>query len=304
MAKILVNDGISEEGAQILRDAGNELEMTKVPQDNLINELPNYDAILVRSATQVREDHINACPNLKLVGRGGVGLDNIDVAYAKEKGIEIVNTPAASSDSVAELVLSHMFAIARHVAISNVTLRKGEWNKKAYKGIELAGKTLGIVGFGRIGQALAKKAIALGMTVIAFDVLDVKCDLDVEVVKDMDKVFEVADFISFHVPNKNCLEVTADMFAKMKDGVYVINCARGGVLNEKALMDALESGKVTAAGLDCYDNEPKPDEKLINHPRVSVTPHIGAATLEAQGRVGRELATKVANFFAGKGAVA
>jgi D-3-phosphoglycerate dehydrogenase len=278
--------------------------MTKVEQDNLINELPNYDAILVRSATQVRQNHIDACPNLKLVGRGGVGLDNIDVAYAKDKGIEIVNTPAASSDSVAELVLAHMFSLARHVAIANVTMRNGEWNKKAYKGIELAGKKLGIIGFGRIGQSLAKKAIALGMSVIAFDVLDVTTDLDVEIVKDMDKVFAEADFLSFHVPNKNALEVTADMFGKMKDGVIAINAARGGVFNEAALLDALESGKVKAAGLDTFDNEPKPDAKLVNHPRVSVTPHIGAATLEAQGRVGRELATKVANFFAGKGAVA
>ncbi len=304
MAKILVNDGISDEGAQILRDAGHEVEMTKVEQENLLAELKNFDAILVRSATKVRTEHIDASPGLKLVGRGGVGLDNIDVDYAKGKGIEIVNTPAASSDSVAELVLGHMFGLARHIPIANVTMRKGEWNKKAYKGIELNGKTLGIVGFGRIGQSLAKKAIALGMTVVAFDVLDVTTDLDVEVTKDMDVVFAKADFISFHVPNKDCLEVTADMMAKMKDGVYLINAARGGVINEAALLDALESGKVGFAGLDTFDNEPKPNETLINHPRVSLTPHIGAATGEAQGRVGRELATKVANFFAGKGAVA
>lgn len=296
MAKILVNDGISKQGEQILRDAGHELEMTKVEQENLINELKNFDAVLVRSATQVRTEHIDASPSLKLVGRGGVGLDNIDVAYAKDKGIEIVNTPAASSNSVAELALSHMFSIARHIAAANVTIRKGEWNKKAYKGVELAGKTLGVVGFGRIGQCLAAKAIALGMKVVAFDVMDVKTDLDVTMMS-LDDVFANADFISFHVPNKKALEVTADMFAKMKDGVYLVNCARGGVLNEKALLEALESGKVAAAGLDTFENEPKPMEELVNHPRVSVTPHIGAATGEAQARVGLELAEKVVAFF-------
>ncbi len=303
MAKILVNDGISAGGEKILREAGHELEMTKVEQDKLIDELPNYDAILVRSATKVRTEHIDASPNLKLIGRGGVGLDNIDVSHAKSKDIEIVNTPAASSDSVAELVIGHMFNLARHIHEANVTMRKGEWNKKQYKGIELAGKTLGILGFGRIGQSLAKKALALGMNVIAFDVLDVKTDLDVQI-QSMDNVLAQADFISLHVPNKDALEITAEHFNKMKDGVYVVNCARGGVLNQADLLAALESGKVAAAALDTFDNEPNPDEKLVNHPKVSVTPHIGAATLEAQARVGQELATKVANFFAGKGAVA
>ncbi|HEX04314.1 MAG TPA: 3-phosphoglycerate dehydrogenase [Bacteroidetes bacterium] len=304
MAKILVNDGISEQGAQILRDAGHELQMTKVEQDDLINELKNYDAILVRSATKVRTEHIDASPGLKLVGRGGVGLDNIDVDYAKTKGIEIVNTPAASSDSVAELVLMHMFNLARWGHASNVTLRKGEWNKKKYKGVELSGRTLGIIGFGRIGQSLGRKAVALGMKVVAYDVVDVAVDYDATITKSMDEVLGAADFVSVHVPNKNFLEMTSEHFNKMKDGAYSINCARGGVLKEDDLLTALNSGKLAGAGLDCYDNEPKPNPDLLNHANVSATPHIGAATVDAQGRVGLELATKVSNFFAGKGAVA
>lgn len=303
MAKILVNDGIEESGAQILRDAGHELEMTKVQQENLAAELNNFDAIFVRSATQVRQADIDAAPNLKLIGRGGVGLDNIDVDYAKSKGIEVVNTPAASSDSVAELAIAHMFALARNVAAANVTMRKGEWNKKAYKGFELAGKTLGVVGFGRIGQSLARKAIALGMRVVAFDVLDVKTDLPVTMMG-LEEVLGEADLVSLHVPNKKALTIDAGLLAKMKDGAYIINCARGGVIDEAALLDALNSGKIAGAGLDTFDNEPTPNADLVNHPKVSVTPHIGAATGEAQLRVGTELATKVANFFAGKGAVA
>ncbi len=304
MAKILVNDGISKQGEQILRDGGHEVEMTKVEQDNLLAELPNFDAILVRSATKVRTEHIDASPNLKLIGRGGVGLDNIDVDHAKSKGIEVVNTPAASSDSVAELVLMHMFNLARFGHAANVTLRKGEWNKKQYKGIELAGRTLGIVGFGRIGQSLGRKAVALGMKVVAYDVVDVKVDYDATITTSMDDVLAAADFVSVHVPNKNFLEMKAEHFNKMKDGAYIINCARGGVLNEADLLTALNSGKLAGAGLDTYDNEPTPNADLLNHPNVSCTPHIGAATTDAQGRVGLELATKVVNFFAGKGAVA
>lgn len=302
MAKILVNDGISNEGAQILRDAGHELTMDKVPQENLKAELPQYDAILVRSATKVREEHIEASPNLKLIGRGGVGLDNIDVAFAKEKGIEIVNTPAASSDSVAELAIAHMFALARWVFISNVTMRNGEWNKKQYKGIELNGKTLGIVGFGRIGQALAKKATALGMNVIGYDIIDVNTEF--EFTRDLDSLLPKCDFLSLHVPFTGQPLVDAAFIAKMKDGAFLIDCARGGVVDEDALVEALDSEKLWGAGMDVFAVEPATNEKLLKHPKVSLTPHIGASTSEAQARVGRELATKVANFFAGKGAVA
>lgn len=297
MAKILVNDGISDEGAQILGDGGHELTMEKVPQENLKDELGKFDAILVRSATKVRVEHIDAAPNLKLIGRGGVGLDNIDVNYAREKGIEIINTPAASSDSVAELALAHMFALSRFLVQANLTMRKGEWNKKQYKGVELAGKTLGIVGFGRIGQALAKKAIAFGMTVIGYDVIDVQTDLDCTFTKNLDEVLPKADYVSLHVPFLGEPVVDSNFLAKMKDGAYLIDAARGGVVQESALLEALNSGKLAGAGLDVYEEEPTKNTELINHPKVSATPHIGASTKEAQARVGRELATKVVNFF-------
>ncbi len=302
MAKILVNDGISEEGAQILRDAGHELEMTKVPQDDLQAELSKYEAILVRSATKVRKEHIDAAPNLKLIGRGGVGLDNIDVPYAKDKGIEVVNTPAASSDSVAELAIAHMFALSRWLFISNVTMRNGEWNKKQYKGVELNGKTLGIVGFGRIGQSLAKIATALGMKVIGYDIVDI--DTEFEFTKDLDELLPKCDYVSLHLPFTGSALVTKNFIDKMKDGAFLIDCARGGVVDEDALVDALDSEKLWGAALDVFAKEPATNEKVLNHPKISLSPHIGASTSEAQARVGRELATKVANFFAGKGAVA
>ena len=297
MAKILVNDGISKQGEEILRNAGHELTLDKVEQDNLKDELGNFDAILVRSATKVRVEHIDAAPSLKLIGRGGVGLDNIDVDHAKSKGIEIVNTPAASSDSVAELALAHMFALARFIAPANVTMRAGEWNKKAYKGIELAGKTLGLVGAGRIGQSLAAKAIALGMTVIAYDVVDIKTDLAIEQIEKLDDLLAKADFISLHVPSLGKPLIDAETIAKMKDGAYLINCARGGVVDEAALIEALDNGKLAGAGVDVFEKEPTDNTTLVNHPKVSVTPHIGAATTEAQGRVGLELANKVVEFF-------
>lgn len=298
MAKILVNDGIAPIGEKILRDAGHELEMTKVPQDNLAAELGKYDAILVRSATKVRTEHIDAAPSLKLIGRGGVGLDNIDVDHAKSKGIEVANTPGASSDSVAELALAHMFALSRFIVASNLTMRNGEWNKKQYKGRELAGSTIGIVGFGRIGQALARKAAAFGMKVIGYDIVDV--DTDFEFTKDLNKVLADADYVSIHIPKIGDKPVVdASFFAKMKDGAYLINAARGGVMDEDALIDALDSGKLAGAGVDVFAVEPATNEALINHPKVSVTPHIGASTVQAQDRVGEELANKVVAFFKG-----
>ncbi len=301
MAKILVNDGMAPEGAEMLKNAGHELVMDKVPQENLAAELNNYDAIFVRSATKVRQEHIDAAPNLKLVGRGGVGLDNIDVDYAKGKGVEIVNTPAASSDSVAEMVLAHMFSLSRWLFISNVTMRNGEWNKKQYKGLELAGKTLGVVGFGRIGQSLAKKAAALGMKVIGYDIIDV--DTEFEFTKDLDGLLPKCDYLSLHVPSLGKPLVDAEFISKMKDGAFLINCARGGVVDEKALVDALNSEKIWGAGVDVFAVEPAENKELVNHPKVSVTPHIGGSTTEAQARIGTELAQKVINFFEGKGAV-
>lgn len=292
MAKILVNDGIAPVGEKMLRDAGHELEMNKVEQDKLADEIGKYDAILVRSATKVRREHIDAAPNLKVIGRGGVGLDNIDVEYARSKGIEVINTPAASSDSVAELALAHMFALSRFLVAANITMRNGEWNKKKYKGRELGGSRLAVVGFGRIGQSLATKAKALGMDVVGYDIMDM--DTDFEFTKDLDEALKDADYVSLHIPKVGDKPVVdADFIAKMKDGAFLINAARGGVVDEDALVDALDSGKLAGAGVDVFAVEPAENKKLVNNPKVSVTPHIGASTVQAQSRVGEELAQKV-----------
>ena len=296
--RILINDGMSAEGMQMLRDAGHEVDENKIPQEELAGKIDEYDAIVVRSATKVRKDIIDAgIPRFKAVVRGGVGIDNIDHVYAEEKGVKIMNTPAASSPSVAELALAHMFALSRHIVPANLTMRNGEWNKKQYKGIELAGKTLGILGIGRIGYSLAEKAIALGMKVIAYDPFVDSIDIDVELTT-MEDVLIEADYVSLHMPaQKDGPAIGKDEFVKMKDGAYLINCARGGVVDEAALIEALDSGKLAGAGVDVYVGEPNPDAKLTSHPKVSVTPHIGASTKEAQDRIGIEVANKLIDFF-------
>jgi D-3-phosphoglycerate dehydrogenase len=245
---------------------------------------------------------IDAGRNLKVIARGGVGLDNIDVAYAREKGIPVVNTPGASSVSVAELAIAHMFAVCRFVNLSNVEMRAGKWPKKEYsKGIELTGKTLGLIGFGNIGKEVAKRAIGLGMSVVAYDPIVTSTDLPVKLVP-RDEVLAKADFISLHIPFNKAEgpSITAAEFAKMKDGVILINCARGGVVREADLLDALNSNKVAAAGVDVFESEPPTEAQaaLIAHPRVSVTPHIGASTVEAQDRVGAEIANRVNDVLA------
>lgn len=295
--KILITDGISENGARLLQEAGHEVVQQKLSPEELLKEIGNYHALLVRSATKVRQDAIDAGTQLKVIGRGGVGLDNIDVAYAKEKGIAVLNTPGASSISVAELAIAHMFAICRFVHISNVEMRQGAWPKKDYsKGMELTGKTLGLIGFGNIGQETAKRALGIGMTVIATDPFVKTTDMDVRLVN-KDELLAQADVISLHIPfiKEHGPTITASEFAKMKDGVLLVNCARGGVVVEKDLVDALNSGKVRAAGVDVFENEPVTDaqSELLNHPRVSVTPHIGASTAEGQARVGVEIAERV-----------
>ncbi|MBR9978386.1 MAG: D-2-hydroxyacid dehydrogenase [Bacteroidetes bacterium] len=295
--KILITDGISENGARLLQEAGHEVVQQKLSPEELLKEIGNYHALLVRSATKVRQDAIDAGSQLKVIGRGGVGLDNIDVAYAKEKGIAVLNTPGASSISVAELAIAHMFAICRFVHISNVEMRQGAWPKKDYsKGMELTGKTLGLIGFGNIGQETAKRALGIGMTVIATDPFVKTTDMDVRLVS-KDELLAQADVISLHIPfiKEHGPTITAAEFAKMKDGVLLVNCARGGVVVETDLVDALNSGKVRAAGVDVFENEPVTDaqSELINHPRVSVTPHIGASTAEGQARVGVEIAERV-----------
>lgn len=305
--KILANDGIDPFGKQLLEEAGFTVDTIHIPQDELITRLPEYDAITVRSATKVRQPLIDACPNLKLIGRGGVGMDNIDVEYATSKGIVVVNTPAASSQSVAELVFAHLLSGVRFLYDSHRRMgTDGATNfgglKKAYaKGIELRGKTLGIVGFGRIGRETAKIALGMGMDVLVSDLFevpqhltlelsgDVKVDVPVKQVQ-LEELLTNSDFISLHVPYIDRPLIGKEQFNLLKDGVGLVNASRGGIIDELALIDALDSGKVGFAGLDVFDNEPTPRAEMLTHPKVSLTPHIGAATLEAQERIGAELA--------------
>ncbi len=316
MIKILVNDGIHPDGKMLLEDAGYNVNTDKIAQEELMEKLPDYDAIVVRSATKVRKELIEACPRLKVIARGGVGLDNIDVEYARSKGIEVINTPAASSESVAELAFAHMFTLARFLHLANRDMpQKGSTDfkalKKAYsKGMQLRGKTLGIIGFGRIGQETARIGLALGMNVLPVDLMidetdininlfnskDVKLTVHVPTVK-FEEMLKKADFISLHVPAVGKAILGKEEFTKMKDGVVVINCARGGTIDETALLEALESGKVAAAGLDVFENEPTPIQALLDHPRISLTPHIGASTVEAQRNIGLELADKIIARF-------
>ena len=308
--KVLANDGISASGAAAIQASGHELSTTKVAQNQLIDYIneEQIDVILVRSATTVRKDMIDACPSLKGIGRGGVGMDNIDVAYAREKGLKVFNTPAASSDSVAELVMGHMRSLVRFMHDSNRQMplegdsKFGALKKSYAKGVELRGRTLGIVGFGRIGQALAKLAIGAGMKVVFSDIHEDNVDVELSFFDGQsakftcenvgfDRVLSESDFISVHVPGGDL--IGANELTKMKDGVVLLNAARGGVINEEALLDALESGKVAGAGLDVFVNEPTPAVKVLMNGKLSVTPHIGAATLEAQDRIGTELAAHI-----------
>lgn len=316
MIKILANDGIHPDGQTLLEKANCQVDTEKVDQDKLKDVLPGYDVVIVRSATKIRKDLIDACPNLKVIARGGVGLDNIDVAYAKEKGIAVYNTPAASSQAVAELVFTHMLNLARFVSRANRELVKDGADfkglKKAYAGgIQLSGKTLGIVGFGRIGQEVARIGLGMGMNVLptdpAIDEADIALNLynadnNISVklaTTDFETVLAKSDFITFHVPNIGRSLIRAEEIQKMKDGAFIINTARGGMADEKALLDALNSGKLGGAGLDVFENEPTPMKELLQHPNVSVTPHIGAATHEAQANIGQELADKILAFFGG-----
>lgn len=296
--KILINDGLSAEGIDALRKANHIVDDLKIPQEELPAKVGDYDAIVVRSASKVNAAVIDGGKKLKAVVRGGVGVDNIDVKYAESKGVKVFNTPTASSASVAELALAHIFALARFIPDANITMRAGLWEKKKYaKGIEVGGKTLGILGIGRIGRELAKRAIALGMKVMAYDPFVVSVDLPVTMTT-KDEVIAKSDFISLHMPKDPAGYVIGEAeIAKMKNGAYIINCARGGVMDEKAILAALNSGKLAGAGIDVYEKEPTENLELINHPKVSVTPHIGANTVEAQERVGAEVAKVLIEFF-------
>jgi len=299
--KVLASDPLAASAVAAMRDAGLEVdEKTDLSVEQLKTEIAAYDAIVIRSATKLRAEILDAATNLKLIVRAGVGLDNIDVPYAEGKGISVRNTPAASSNSVAELALGHMFSLARHIGRGTVSMKAGKWEKKALKGTEIDGKTLGIIGIGRIGQSLATKAVALGMTVVAYDAYISESPMpDTVKMVSFDELLASSDFISLHIPfdPEVGASIGAGEFAKMKDGVRIVNCARGGTIDEAALADALDAGKVAGAALDVFENEPPAEgHPLFEREALSLTPHIGAATVEAQARVGKEAAEIVIQF--------
>ena len=316
--KILANDGISALGKQLLEQAGYQVITEKVTQEDLakaVNE-QGIEIVLVRSATTVRKDVIDTCPGLKLIGRGGVGMDNIDVAYAREKGLTVINTPASSSQSVAELVMGQLFSLSRflHESFKNMESSDFSTLKKNYaKGVELRGKTLGIIGFGRIGQSLASYALGIGMDVIAIDQAAYEIEIPIKIANqvvsvkvktqtDLNSVLGQLDYISIHVPKQanGSAVITSAEFALMKKGVRIANAARGGVIDESDLIEALNNGTIAACALDVFENEPNPRKDLLSHPKIACTPHIGAATVEAQDRIGEELAQLIIGQFGRK----
>lgn len=302
MIRILASDGMEQGAINRLQEKGFEVVNEHYELEELKQQIKEFDVIVVRSATKVREpliDEALSTGRLKLIIRGGVGVDNIDVAYAKSKGIEVRNTPNASSASVAELAIGHMFNIARHMHIANHTMRKGEWNKKKYSGIELSGKTLGLIGMGRIAKETAKRAHALGMKVVYTNRSGHKPENEPFRHVGMEELLSTADFISLHMPKlegKDYL-LGAEEIARMKDGVYLVNTARGGLIEENALCDALDNGKVAGAAIDVFKEEPTHNVRLTTHAKVSMTPHIGASTAEAQERIGEEIEEIIAGFF-------
>lgn len=314
--RILINDGIAPIGLSMLQDAGFDVQTDKIEQEDLRERLNDFDAILVRSATQVRQADIDKSPNLKLIGRGGVGMDNIDVAYARSKGLHVVNTPAASSRSVAELAMAHLFSIVRSLPMVNRKMAEDgvsnfkSLKKSASKGIELQGKTLGLIGIGRIGRETASLALGCGMKVIAFDPYIEETEISLNLHPDYhhhakfpiktiakEQLLAEADFISLHIPGGQGYVLDSEDFELMKDGVGIVNCARGGTIREEALLSAIESHKVKYVATDVFEKEPPVDERILRVEQIGLSPHIGASTLEAQDRVGEELAAQVINLL-------
>lgn len=320
MFRILANDGVDAACKKILEEAGFEVVTNKIPSDQLVAGLSGFDAILVRSATEVRKVHIDANPGLKLIGRGGVGMDNIDVDYAREKGLHVINTPEASSDSVAELVFAHLFTMARRLHESNRNMPAcdsaelfNQLKKQYSAGFELKGKTLGIIGLGKIGQAVARMALALGMNVKPYNIPSIEANIEIDFMRthynmplvvvlkcvSLEELLQDSDFITLHVPfpkgGKPILG--APEFAKMKKGVCLVNTSRGGAISENDLLEALQTGQVGHAGLDVFEGEPVIRQEIRLHSRVSLSPHIGGSTVEAQERIGIELANKVVELF-------
>ncbi len=308
MIKILANDGIHPDGKLLLEEAGFEVDTNKVPQEKLAEVLPSYDVIIVRSATKVRKDLIDACPNLKIIARGGVGLDNVDHEYARSKGIHVCNTPKASSRAVAELVFTHAFSLARLINQATREMATGDFEKlkkTCSAGIQLRGRTMGIIGFGRIGQEVARMAIGLGMNVVATDPFVAEANIEIKVFNSpemslnvhietspMEEVLRKSDFITIHVGGKQAI-IGSDEIAKMKDGIILINTARGGTIDEDALLAGLAAGKIGGAGLDVFIGEPTPRQELLTHPRIAISPHVGGSTQEAQSAIGMELAEQI-----------
>ena len=314
--RILINDGMHPKGVQLLKDAGHDVDTNFIPQEELTSKLNSYDAVLVRSATKIRKELIDQSPNLKLIGRGGVGLDNIDVSYAKEKGIAVFNTPAASTRSVAELAIAHLFGIVRSLPMVNKKMAVDGINdfkslkKTASKGIELEGKTLGLIGFGRIAKETASIALGCGMKIIAFDPYISEGDVPIKLHISYDNNYKInvktttkeevlaeSDFISLHIPGGQGYVLDAPEFEQMKDGVGIVNCARGGTISENALIEAINSEKVKYVATDVFENEPPTDDRILRIDNVGLSPHIGASTQEAQERVGVQLAKSVIDYF-------
>lgn len=310
---VLANDGISKAGEQLLKDAGIEILEVKVSQEHLINFINEnkVNVLLVRSATKVKKDLINACPTLKIIGRGGIGMDNIDVEYAIEKGLYVINTPKASCRSVAEMVFAHFFSLARFLHESNRLMPlEGETHFKALKksfagAVELEGKNLGVIGFGAIGQEVVKIGISLGMKVKVFtrkpktekisleffDRQQVHFEISTE--NDMNEFLKDLDFLTVHTPKTDRYLLDQSQFDQMKDGIFIVNTARGGVINEVALLDAIESGKIAGAALDVFENEPSPELPILMNPNLSLSPHLGGNTKDAQEKIGKELAEQI-----------
>jgi len=302
MIRVLVTDGMAKNAIEELKTKGFEVVEQFYEPEALGEQLKEFDVIVVRSKTKVRQPIIDKAVEagrLKLIIRGGVGVDNIDVAYATEKGIEVSNTPNASSASVAELALAHMFAVSRFVNISNVSMRQGKWDSEKYEGVEIGGRTLGLVGFGRISRELAKKASALDMEVIYTNLTGKVMGCDEYEFCKLNDLLKRADYVSLHIPfiKEKGVTIGKEQLAMMKDGSFLINCARGGLVDEVALVEALDNGKLAGVGVDVFVDEPTKNETLVNHPKVSVTPHIGGATKEAQMRVGTEIVNIICDFF-------
>ena len=300
MVRILATDGIESSAAKALKDLGFEVVEQFYDENELPARAAEYDVIVVRSATKIRKPVIDAAAaagRLKLIIRGGVGIDNIDAVYAKEKGIDVQNTPLASSASVAELAIAHMFSLARFIYDANVTMRAGKWEKKRYEGSELAGKTLGLIGMGSIAHCTAKMASALGMKVIYTNRTGHKPENEPFTHVSLDDLVAKSDFISLHMPKSDGFILTAERIAKAKDGVFIINTARGSLIDTDALLKALDSGKVAGAALDVFDEEPVKDERIFKHPKISMTPHIGASTVEAQQRIGEDIVSIISGKF-------